>query len=235
MNTLIIIGAIASLLFGVVMFISTYNFIYSAIALALCAIYFFAIALPKYKKYETNLKRFHECYQFINTFIISLSIKGSLKGSLESTFDAMGDKFAQETQGMGELNESEKINYLSQYFPFHLYGLFINLINLWSEQGGNILDMSTYLMNDLRLKEEYLIESQRISKRNLLEFGILWMMSMIILVILRFALAQFYEKLSQQFFFPIAVLAILVFEIVTIHIAISRMTKVDIRGWNNGK
>ncbi len=235
MNTLIIIGIIVSILLGVVMYISTYNFIFTGIAFLLSMLYFFAMALPIYKKHIKKVARFHECYHFINTFIISLSIKSSIKGALDSTFESMGDKFINETVGMVELNENEKLNYLTQYFPFHIYGLFLNLINLWSEQGGNIIDMSTYLINESRLKEEYLTESQRITRKNLLEFGVLWTFSMFILVILRFALSQFYDKLSAQLYFPIAILGIIIFLLITIHIAILRATKIEIRGWENGK
>lgn len=235
MNALIIIGITVSLLLGVVMFISTYNFIFAGIAFAISLIYFFAMALPIYKKHIKKVARFHECYHFINTFIISLSIKSSIKGALESSFESMGDAFLKEMEGMVELNENEKLNHLTQYFPFHIYGLFLNLINLWSEQGGNIIDMSTYLINESRLMEEYLTESQRISRKNLLEFGVLWTFSMLILVILRFALSQFYGKLSTQIYFPIAILGIIVFLLITIHVALLRTTKIEIRGWQNGK
>lgn len=235
MNSVLIIGIIVSLFFGVVTFISTNNFIFAIIALALSTLYFVLIAMPKLKKSSLKVERFHSCYSFINTFVISLSIKGSIKSALDSTLENMSDDFHKNVQGLEEFNESDKLNYLSQYFKFHIYGLFVNLINLWSEQGGDIIDMSSHLVNEARLIEEYLTESARLNKKHVMEFGVLWLISLSILVILRFALAQFYLNIIKQLYFPFAVLGIVLVCLFTIHIAIMRMTDIQIRGWEDVK
>ncbi len=235
MNTIIIIGIIVSLLLGVVVYISTNNVIFAVIALVISALYFFSIAMPKIKKNTIKTQRFHQCYSFINTFVISLSIRESIKGALETTLDNMGDRFNDNIQGLEELNENDKIEYFSQYFKFHIYGLFVNLIKLWSEQGGNIIDMSTQLINETRLIEEYITESQRMAKKHVMEFAILWLISLSILVILRFALAQFYNQIIKQMYFPFAVLGVVLVCLLTVHIALMRMTKVEIRGWEDVK
>lgn len=235
MNTIIIIGIIVSLLLGVVVYISTNNIIFAVIALLISALYFFLIAMPKIKKNTIKTQRFHQCYSFINTFVISLSIRESIKGALETTLDNMGDRFNDNIQGLEELNENDKIEYFSQYFKFHIYGLFVNLIKLWSEQGGNIIDMSTQLINETRLIEEYITETQRMAKKHVMEFAILWLISLSILVILRFALAQFYNQIIKQMYFPFAVLGVVLVCLLTVHIALMRMTKVEIRGWEDVK
>lgn len=235
MNIVIIIGMIIAIIFGVIVFISTNNIVFALIALAITILYFLFIASPKIKKNSVKIQRFHQCYSFINTFIISLSIKGSIKGALDTTFDSLGDSFVNNVQGLEELNENDKLNYLSQYFKFHIYSLFINLIDLWNEQGGNIIDMSTQLVNEARLTEEYIVETNRMAKKHIMEFAILWLISLAVLVVLRFALAQFYNKIIQQLFFPFAVLGIILVCLVTIHIAIIRMTKIQIRGWEDVK
>ena len=235
MNIVLIIGVIASIFFALVTYIATNNYIFAAIALVVSILYFILIAMPKIKRNNLKIKRFHECYSFINTFVISLSIKGSIKGAMESTFDNMGEDFKNNIQGLEELNESDKLNYLSSYFKFHIYGLFNNLIDLWSEQGGNIIDMSSHLINEARLTEEYIIECQRMNKKHILEFAILWVISLSIMMVLRFALAQFYTYIIKQVFFPFAVLIVILFCLLTIHIAIMRLNKIEIRGWNDAK
>ena len=235
MNIVIIIGMIVATLFGVIVFIATNNFIFAIVALIITILYFLFVAMPMIKKNTAKTQRFHQCYSFINTFVISLSIKGSIKGAIETTFESLGDEFLANNQGIEELNETDKLNYLSQYFKFHIYGLFTNLINLWSEQGGNIIDMSTQLINETRLIEEYLLQTNRMAKKHIMEFAILWLISLAVLVVLRFALAQFYNQIIQQLFFPFAVLGIILFCLFTIHLAIMRMTNVSIRGWEDVK
>ena len=235
MSFVIIISIVVSLLFGVIVYIATNNIFFAIAGLVLPLLYFLLIAMPKIKKNAIKTQRFHQCYSFINTFIISLSIKGSIKGAIDTTFENMGDNFASNIQGLEELNENDKLNYLTQYFKFLLYGLFVNLINLWSEQGGNIINMSTHLIDDARLTEEYITESSRMAKKHIMEFAILWLISLSILVILRFALAQFYNQIIKQMYFPFAVLGIVLVCLLTIHIAIMRMTHIDIRGWEDVK
>lgn len=235
MSAIIIISIIVSLLFGVVVYIATNNIFVSIAALLISIVYFLLIAMPKIKKNAQKMQRYHQCYSFINTFTISLSIKGSIKGALDTTFESMGDDFTNNIQGLEELNENDKLSYLNQYFKFHIYGLFVNLINLWSEQGGNIIDMSAHLINEARLTKEYITESSRMAKKHVMEFAILWLISLAILVILRFALAQFYNQIIKQIYYPFAVLAIILVCLLTIHIAIMRVTKIDIRGWEDAK
>ena len=235
MSVYYIISLLISILLGVVSYISTSNLIYTMICLFLPLIYFLTIGSFMVKKYLKAISRYHECYSFINTFVVSLSIKESIKYSLESTFDTMNESFNKNLIGIQDLKEDEKLSYLCKYFKFHIYGLFVRLINLWSEQGGNILDMSSHLINEARLVEEYIAESNRLAKKNLFEFGILWLFSLSIIVILRFALASFYEKIIQQAMYPLSILVVIILFLFTTHIAISRLCKLEIRGWNDAK
>ncbi|MCR5505849.1 MAG: hypothetical protein K6F07_02510 [Bacilli bacterium] len=235
MNIAIIIGTIISLIFGVVTYVSTSNLIATAVSFAISFIYFLAIAGQMIKKYQLKINRYHECYQFCNTFLVSLSIKGAIKSAIDSTMETMPSNFKKKTMGMEEFNEEEKLQFLAQYFKFNTYGLFLNIVNLWSEQGGDILDMASHLINETRLTEEYIVESNRLAIKHVLEFAILWVFSLVILVVLRFALSQFYEKMIRQAYFPFAVVGILMFALATIHVAIVRMCRLEIRGWQDGK
>lgn len=235
MSTYYFISTFITLLLAAVTYISTNNILFAAISLILSLVYFLFFASILVKKYMKTISRFHECYSFMNTFIVSLSIKESIKYSFESTFETMPEQFKKDLAGVVELNEEEKISYLSKYFKFHIYGLFVRLVNLWSEQGGDIIDMSSYLINQARLLEEYISESSRLARKNIFEFATLWMFSLSIIVILRFALANFFDKIIKQPMFPISVLAVVILLLITTHIAINRLTHLEIRGWNDDK
>lgn len=235
MSVVIILGTFISTIFGVVAYIASNNLILAIISLVVPLLYFLIIASQMSKRYQVKINRYHECYQFANTFIVSLSIKGAIKSALESTLETMSPSFKKKTIGMEEFNEEEKLQFLAQYFKFNTYGLFLNIINLWNEQGGDILDMSAHLINETRLTEEYINESNRLAIKHLLEFGILWVLSLAILAVLRFALSQFYTMIAKQIYFPFAIGGILLFALITIHLAIYRMCKLEIRGWQDGK
>ncbi len=235
MNTITILGIIIALLLTIICYIATSNIYISLVVLLLSILYFMLIATRLIKKNHEKVERYHQCYHFINTFVISLSVKQSLKGAFSSTFESMDTAFKNEMTGLEEMDEIEKLSYLSSYFKFHNYHLFCDLINLWVEQGGNILEMSAHLINESRLTEEYLIQCDRLAKKHLFEFALLWFIALAILVVLRFALAQFYNQIIKQMFYPVAVLIIILLCLGTIHLTILRMNKVEIRGWDDVK
>ena len=111
--------------------------------------------------------------------------------------------------------------------------MFIDLININEEQGGNILEQSKYLLEELRLNEEYISEGTLISKRKMTEFAILWVLTYVIMVFMRFALSSFFQNISKQLFFIIGILLIDVFCLLSIHFAIIKYTSLKIKGWDD--
>ena len=178
-------------------------------------------------------QRFHECYTFINNFIISLSIKNTVEGSFTSTLESMNPHFKKEVEGLEHLSGLEKLTYLSKYFTFDIYKLFLNIVSLYEEQGGNILSMSSLLTEQSRYQEQYLNKNSVLAKRKIIEFSTLWLFSISILIVLKFVLGQFYNTIFSQLIFQVLIGLMFVIVVISIHIFISRLTKVEIRGWNN--
>lgn len=183
-------------------------------------------------KYSSTAKKFYECYHFINSFIISLDVKGSISGAFNSLSQSMNGEFAQIYDGIKNFTEEEKINYLSKYYPFHIYSLFSKVVMLWQEEGGNILMMSAYLLDEGRHNVEYLnyCRSQHLSR--IAEFIILWAFTLVILVVLRFALSQFFTVISQQLFYQVAIGLFFGFLLISIDVAVRKISKQEIRGFN---
>ena len=235
MNSVLTIGIIISVILGVTSFVASNNYIIAIAVLVLSILYFLFIAKPMMKKYETKIKRFDECYHFINTFIVSLSIKGSVTASYESALQVMPSDFTSSIENIEAFSQKDKLDHINKYFRFHVFSLFIDLINIYEEQGGNILEMSHYLLEETRLTEEYISSSKSIAKKKMTEFAILWLLTIGIMVFMRFALSQFFKTISKQVFYPIGILAICLFCLFSIHMAISKMTKLQIRGWNDAE
>ena len=111
--------------------------------------------------------------------------------------------------------------------------MFLDLISLWSDQGGDIISMSSNLTNRARELEEYVSEAEQIHNKKIIEFVILWSFSLAILVFLRFALSQFFDKITSQFFYLIGIASIFIYVLITIHLLISKMTTLEINGWKD--
>ena len=235
MNQIVIIGIVISVVLGVSGYLASGNIIVGIVCVVLPILYFLFIAKPMVYKYETKIKRFRECYHFINNFIVSLSVKNSVSSALEATIEAMPEKNFVSDENVDLFSVREKIQYFSNYFRFHVYSLFIDLINLYEEQGGNILDMSRYLLDETRQVEDYIFRCQNISKKRIVEFAILWILTLAIMVVMRFSLSQFFANIAKQLFFPIGIGAIILFALVSIHIAIMKMCNLKIKGWDDAE
>ncbi len=230
MNSKLSIFLIISLVVGVICYVALENIFAAIGTFVLYLVVSILLIMPRFKKYEFIKERYHECYHFINNFIISLSIKKSISGALETTVGSMPMEFKEMFDGVENLSENEKLNYLSTYFEFYDYSLFLQIILIWQEEGGDIIQMSKYLIGNIRHNEEYINQVDSMAKRKYIEIGILWTISLAIVVVLRFALSSFYDRVKGQMLYLISLLAVFSFVLLTIYLLVHRGTSLSLKG-----
>ena len=230
MNSKFVLFLLLSLVCGVISYISLSNIFVSLGIVAVYLIVSIVLINPLLKQYEIKSKRYHENYHFINNFIIALSIKKSIKGALESTLRSMPSEFNEMIEGIENMNDHEKINYLSTYFTFYSYRLFLQIIDFWEEEGGDILEMSKFLLDDIRHEEEYISKSSTLFTRKVGELISMWGICLLILVVLRFSLKEFYLNIQTQPLLLIAICALFAFLLFTIYLLIYKGTSLKIKG-----
>ena len=221
-----------SILFGSISYLSSNNYIIGGIVFLISILYFFLFFMKRFNVYRLSTSRFKSCYQFINSFIISLSIKLTIPAALESTSLTISDELKEEMEGINHLSDVERLNYIKKYFHFHIYELFLNVISLYEDRGGNILDMSTYLINESQNQHEYLIKCESLSTKKWVEFAILWFLSLAIMVILRFALSQFFGLIAKQLIFKITIVAVFMLVLISIEILARKSFDIEVKGWD---
>lgn len=229
-------GLIISIVFYAMCFIATNNYFISLIPSLICIVFFFMIAPYQLNKYSNKVKMFRFSNQFVNNFIIALSIQPVIDNAYEISINTLDSKFKEKIKGAKDLNGKEKIKYLGNYFSFNVYRIFIQIVELWEEQGGDILNMSNFLVNQYREIEEYIANCEHMQKRKTIEFSILWLFALSIIVVLRYALSQFYQIIVGKLFYQIGIVSIFLFAIFSFQILISKITQIDIQGGEiNGK
>ena len=231
----ILVGIIVSLILTGIFYLTTQNILLALFVFLISIVFFVLVVYRKAKKNQLKIHRYHQCFQFINSFIISLNVKGSMSAAIESGYETTDENTKAIIDSIKELNEEEKIMYLCKYFKFDLYRLFVDTINLWNEEGGDILKMSQYLINQVRLKEQYLITCETIHRQKTTEFIVLWSISLAILAILRFALSTFFERIRVTIFYQAAVTVIVLFVLISIYILLLKISKLDLEGWKDNE
>ena len=234
-NRVLIAGIFLSIIFGFMSYVVCNNWIASIVICGLSILHFSILIYRRIKEYDEKLFRCNESYYFINNFIVSLSIKGSIQASLEHAILGGSDDFKDEIDCVHDLSDIEKILYLKKYFHFKSYQLFVDIIFLWMDEGGNILEMTGYLTNLLRNEEEYISFSKLQNKRVLTEFCVLWAFSLGILFSLRFVLHEFYSMILKQDIYPLLVGSVFLFVMFSIELLSRRICNIQIKGWNYEK
>lgn len=158
-------------------------------------LYYFIIIRKKIKTFFFRSERIHTGYHFINSFIITLSVKDSLEEAYLNGIRTAPEGMLEEINEIENMNIIEKVTFLRSYFNLAIYKMFINIVSLYQEQGGNILAISDSLLRECTRVEKTLAESKSIGNRHLVEFVTLWLLSFFILVFLRFAISQFYFQM----------------------------------------
>ena len=224
------IFVILSILSFAVTYLALDNYLYALIVVAVYLLVGLFVLSPLLSKYKVKSLRFHECYHFINNFIIALSIKKSIKGSLESTVNSMPTEFIDLYEGLENMTDKDKLSYLSTYFSFYVYRLFLQIVDLWEEQGGDILKMSKYLISELRTNEEYLTKTESLATHKYVEISVLWGFCLLIVIILRFVLKDFYQSIKTQILFIASIIGLMIFILFSAFLLIQRGTNLKIKG-----
>ena len=219
-----------SILLAISSYVVAQNIVISISILFCFLFYFLFIFDPYFKRNAFIASRYSECYNFINTFIIALSIKGTLISSLEACELNFSNTLKEATKRIEHMNIEERLTYLSKYFPFYIYDLFLNIVTLHMEQGGDILSSSKHLLKETRQIEEQNDQIRKASIRKLGEIIILWLLTIVILIVIRFALTQFYNLIVSNLYFTIGITLFYAFMLISLYFSLKQIFANAIKG-----
>lgn len=192
-------------------------------------LYYFIFGRKLLVNYHDKQQRIHACYHFINSFIISMSVKESVEDAYQAGIRSPNKELNEITNELTQMNAYDRIIYLRDYFNLGVYKMFINVLDLYQDQGGNILNMSEELISESTRIENVLTESTSISSKYLGEILLLWILSFGILVFLRFSIAQFYNQMKTIPIFLMFIGLFFVILLFSIHLFITRFTTIQVK------
>lgn len=221
----IIVYLAISLSVGGLAYAGTDSMIISLTIGLICFLYLFAYARKILRNYRINVQKRHEAYHFINSFIIALSIKKTTGAALDAVKEQCQGQLLEEMRAVEHLDSLEEITYLGKYFTLPLYEMFVKIINLYLEQGRDIIEMSALLIEETREMEENMNAIESMAKRKFLNFTILWFMTAIIILFCRFAIRAFFLQMLGSTLFLAIMAVFFLFAIFSFHLMIQQCTK----------
>lgn len=229
MKNAFLVALIVSLVTGGLAYLSSDNYIIALAVTAIYLLYYVIFARKKIKVYIEKNNRIHYCYQFINSFVITMSVKDSLEDSFMNATQGATGEYEQTVKELVDLTPMDKVNYLRKYFNLAVYKMFINVLDIYQEEGGNLLTMSDSLIQETTRIEDTLNKTNNSIKKIALEFGVLWIISLGVLVFLRFGVSDFYQTMLKSIPFLVTLILFFVLFLVSIHSLIRRATDLYIK------
>lgn len=220
---------IIALMLGVLCYISTINMLFAVLIAVIFVFDYFLLMRKRFIHYFSLIQRAHTSYHFINSFIITLSVKESLEDAYQNGIRINNARLNAETEQLTEMSVIDRIKYLKDYFNLSIYYMFLNVIALYQDQGGNILTMSDNLMKECTRTERALSDTLAIGQKHLKEFIILWIMSLAIMVFMRFSLKDFYGTMLKNSLFSYMLFVFFIICIISINLFVVAFTDLTVK------
>lgn len=225
-----LIAIFVSFILGIVAYFTSNNYILAGVVIVVNLFYYLVIGRNKIKQYLLTNFRIHNCYHFINAFLITMSVKDSLDDSYFNATQGASGEYQDIVSELNDMPIMDKIEYLRKYFNLAVYKMFINVLNIYLDQGGNFLTMGDALLQETTRIEDTLNKSNRSIKKVSIEFGVLWMITFGVLIFLRFGVQDFYLTMLTSIPFFVSLCLFFVLFLLSVHVFIRRATSIYIKG-----
>ena len=229
MQKINVVFIIIGLMLGVLCYLSTNSILYAALIAVVFILDFFILMRKRFVHYFSLIERVHTSYHFINSFVITLSVKESLEDAYQNGIRIKNARLNALTDQLNEMAVIERVKYLKDYFNLSIYLMFLNVVNLHQDQGGNILIMSDNLIKECTRTEKTLSETLSIGHKHLKEFITLWIMSIAILIFMRFSLKDFYVTMLKSTLFSALLFVFFLICIISINLFVNSFTDLTVK------
>ena len=122
----------------------------------------------------------------------------SLEKAFEVGSNSLGKEFHQLDATLEAMEPRQKVEYLETYFQSDLYRMFLQILKLYLDRGGDVLKLSSELTAEASRIEETEQSYQKTAMRKLSGFLLLWVMALVIVVFIRFGLNSFFQSMQQS-------------------------------------
>lgn len=229
MKKLSIVFIILDFLLGAACYFSTDSILYALLTVVIMVVDYFVLISKRFKHYFSLIERVHTSYHFINSFVITLSVKNSLKDAYQNGIRINNSRLNDETNALTEMAVIDRVKYLKDYFSLSIYLMFLNVLDLYQDQGGNILNMADNLLRECTRTEKSLSDALSIGNKHLKEFIILWLMSISILLFMRFSLKDFYPTMLKNSMIGALLFVFFLICIVSINLFVNAFTDLTVK------
>ena len=200
----IIVSYLISLIFGVIIYYFSLDLIISgclAFSMFILIKFYLINKIKKNNNFKKSLSNFSH---LANSLIMQLTVTPNVNSSLNEISSFLDEKENIILQN-DELLIKEKLDSIENNYDFPLYQVFKEIIVLYDTQGGNIIDMSMRLLEQI---DNYIKNIEEISLDNYKKIGevlVLWGFSFAALFYVKHVLHNYYIEIVKENIFKIVI------------------------------
>lgn len=151
--------------------------------------------------FRNKRKNYLATLDFCRTFIFTLSVKKTLNSALEDTIPLANNKIKNELIVVESDNALETLDYLYSIFHFPILLVFIDLLKVYEDQGGEILEISFPFLQQLEQERNRIINEEYLGRKMLIQYISTWLFVFIIMAAFRVALSDLFTEMSTNIYF----------------------------------
>lgn len=194
---------VLSLLIGFLAYLILSDLLVSIIIVIAFLLVLFLIMKPFLKRALNNERKELEAGHFIQNFFSSLAATSSIEEAYQSASLGAEGEFLDYLKSISNDEVDERLRRLNLYFQSDDYEMFLSLLTLYKEQGGNVIELSSPLLETIAHHETTRKKEKEIRKKNNYQFLSLWGLSVVILLFVRFGLSNFDDLVSNSLLYTI--------------------------------
>lgn len=213
-----IIYGLVSLLASLASFYLTNNFYFLIGTLLVFALYFIIYEVLFKHKERGRLKRNRDLTIFIHDFFLVYNIDFSLEKAINAAQEKVSPSLKEAIKMLDEFKCEDKLERLGEYFSSSLYQLFLKTIDLCEHYSEDRVKTISFLLEE---NNRYVLNQSSLQKsiwRSLVEFSLLWIVSFLILIIIRFAVNNYFSKIITSWIYLAGIAIYFVFFLFSIHL-----------------
>ncbi|HMM01030.1 MAG TPA: hypothetical protein PKC96_06845 [Bacilli bacterium] len=162
------------------------------------------------------IKKQRMCFSFVSNLIVAINVKKTVEDAFIFYLERENDKSLIRSLVCG-LSAVEAIRALNEYFRYPIYRNFQDIITIYINEGGDILTLTTYLLDDIHREENHLQKVIKLSLRKTIEILILWILCFLAAIMMRFSIKDIYEMIISNHYISLGLVTLYILLIMTFY------------------
>lgn len=176
------------------------DYIINLVFLLVSGLYYF-ICYMEDKKYTQKIFKFDECCRFIEFTLTNYKTSNSFTSCFEKSKKVLSKQTIKKIKDENTVLES-----LNIYYKFNIFSIFKNIIEIFSDVGGDIMNYSSSILKECRRLQNINYLNKKRDNLHMFSYFTMWLFAFSILIVAKISLSTTMFNFQDNLFYKILIL-----------------------------